>query len=325
MTRSFHWGRRVDTILRRTFWQRCIVENSLPLRYAERTGSDDAPARMNLILSCTARSGIIAATTRVMADLDCNILESGQYIDEADNRFFMRLSFRAPAGASKDRLETGLWRVAEQFGMTTELRPAGRRTRMIVMVSRFDHSLVHLLYQIRVGWLAADVVAIVSNHEAARDTAEMYGIPYYCWPVTPASKAEQEARLRDLYASSGAELIVLARYMQVLSDDFSSPLFGRIINIHHSFLPSFKGGKPYHQAFDRGVKLIGATAHYVTADLDEGPIIEQETQRVTHAMSAEDFVAIGRDIESVVLSRAVKLHVEQRVMINGKKCVVFGQ
>ncbi len=180
-----------------------------------------------------------------------------------------------------------------------------------------------IFYQIRVGWLNAEVVAIVSNHEDSRETAESAGIPYHCWGVNKDNKAEQEARLIDLVRETQADLVVLARYMQVLSDNLSNRLFGKIINIHHSFLPSFKGAKPYHQAFERGVKLIGATAHYVTPDLDEGPIIEQETERVTHSMSAEDFVATGRDIESRVLARAVKMHLEHRVMLNGHKTVVF--
>ncbi|TIM18981.1 MAG: formyltetrahydrofolate deformylase, partial [Mesorhizobium sp.] len=182
---------------------------------------------------------------------------------------------------------------------------------------------LHLLYQIRVGWLNAEVAAVVSNHEDARRFAEMEDIPYHHWPTTRENKAEQEQKLLDLVQETGSELVVLARYMQVFSKGLSDRLYGRAINIHHSFLPSFKGAKPYHQAFDRGVKLIGATAHYVTSDLDEGPIIEQETERVTHAMSAEDFVAVGRDIESRVLARAVKLHLEARVMLNGHKTIVF--
>jgi len=171
----------------------------------------------------------------------------------------------------------------------------------------------------------AEVAAIVSNHEDPRLTADAEGIPYHCWPVTKANKAEQEEKLLALFRETGSDLIILARYMQVLSDGLSSRLFGKIINIHHSFLPSFKGAKPYHQAHERGVKLIGATAHYVTPDLDEGPIIEQETERVTHAMSPDDFVAAGRDIESRVLARAVKLHLESRVMLNGMKTVVFAK
>jgi formyltetrahydrofolate deformylase len=195
--------------------------------------------------------------------------------------------------------------------------------RIILMVSRFDHAMLHLLYQIRVGWLRGEVVAIVSNHEDSRRTAELEGIPFHHWPVTKDNKAEQEEKLLGLVREADTDLVVLARYMQVLSDKLSNRLFGKVINIHHSFLPSFKGARPYHQAFERGVKLIGATAHYVTADLDEGPIIEQETERVTHAMSLEDFVAIGRDIESRVLARAVKLHLERRVMLNAQKTVVF--
>jgi formyltetrahydrofolate deformylase len=194
---------------------------------------------------------------------------------------------------------------------------------MIVMVSKFDHAMLHLLYQIRVGWLDAEVVAIVSNHEASRRTAEHEGVPFHHWPVTADSKADQEERLLGLVRDTGAELVVLARYMQVFSSKLSRRLYGRAINIHHSFLPSFKGAKPYHQAWERGVKLIGATAHYVTSDLDEGPIIDQETERVTHSMTAEDFVAAGRDIESRVLARAVKSHLESRVMLNGHKTVVF--
>ena len=191
------------------------------------------------------------------------------------------------------------------------------------MVSRFDHALLHLLYQIKVGWLNAEVAAVVSNHDDARNVAERDGMSFHHWPVTKDTKEAQEEKLETLIAETGSELVVLARYMQVFSKGLSDRLFGRAINIHHSFLPSFKGAKPYHQAFDRGVKLIGATAHYVTSDLDEGPIIDQETERVTHAMSAEDFVAVGRDIESRVLARAVKLHLESRVMLNGHKTVVF--
>ena len=207
--------------------------------------------------------------------------------------------------------------------MKAGLVDAGRKPRIIVLVSKFAHAMLHLLYQIKVGWLDADVVAIVSNHEDSRRTAEIEGIPFHHWPVTKETKAEQEAKLVDLVRSTGADLVVLARYMQVLSDSLSKRLYGKVINIHHSFLPSFKGAKPYHQAHERGVKLIGATAHYVTPDLDEGPIIEQETERVSHALSPDDFVAVGRDIESRVLARAVKYHLESRVMLNGHKTVVF--
>lgn len=195
--------------------------------------------------------------------------------------------------------------------------------RILVLVSRFDHCLLHLLYQIRVGWLRAEVAGIVSNHADSRLTAEQHGVPFHHLPVTQGNKAEQEARIMALYRETGADLLVLARYMQVLSNAFSTALSGHVINIHHSFLPSFKGAKPYHQAYERGVKLIGATAHYVTPDLDEGPIIEQETERVTHALSADDLVAVGRDVEARVLARGVKLHLERRVLLNHNKTVVF--
>jgi formyltetrahydrofolate deformylase len=212
----------------------------------------------------------------------------------------------------------------ERFGMKTAIADQASSPKMIIMVSKFDHALLHLLYQIRVGWLDAEVAAIVSNHPDAERIAKAEDIPFYLWPVTKDNKAEQEARLIELVKETDADLVVLARYMQVLSDNLSNRLYGKAINIHHSFLPSFKGAKPYHQAHERGVKLIGATAHYVTADLDEGPIIEQETARVTHSMSPDDLIAAGRDIESRVLARAVKLHLESRVMINGHKTVVFG-
>ncbi|TGQ42548.1 formyltetrahydrofolate deformylase [Mesorhizobium sp. M00.F.Ca.ET.216.01.1.1] len=276
-----------------------------------------------LTLSCEDRPGIVAAVTTELAASGANIVESSQFWDRQTGRFFMRIAFTSPAGSTKDDVERTLKSSIDRFGMKTALVDQVRRPKIIVMVSKFDHALLHLLYQIRVGWLNAEVAAVVSNHEDARRFAELEGIPFHHWPTTRENKAEQEQKLLDLVQETGSELVVLARYMQVFSKGLSDRLFGRAINIHHSFLPSFKGAKPYHQAFDRGVKLIGATAHYVTSDLDEGPIIEQETERVTHAMSAEDFVAVGRDIESRVLARAVKLHLEARVMLNGHKTIVF--
>lgn len=276
-----------------------------------------------LNLSCEDRPGIVAATTAELASIGANIAESGQFWDRQTNRFFMRIAFDGPDGAATEDIERILKAPVEHFAMKASLSDARRKPKIIVMVSKFDHALLHLLYQIRVGWLNAEVVAIVSNHEDSRRTAELEGIAYHCWPVSKDTKAEREEQLLALVRESGAELVILARYMQVFSDNLSKRLSGRAINIHHSFLPSFKGAKPYHQAFERGVKLIGATAHYVTSDLDEGPIIEQETERVNHAMGAEDFVAVGRDIESRVLARAVKLHLEARVMLNGHKTVVF--
>ena len=277
-----------------------------------------------LTLSCADRPGIVAAITTELAALGANIAESNQFWDRETDRFFMRLAFTTPDGVGRDTIERALKSPVERFSMKTSLSDDARRKRVVIMVSKFDHTLLHLLYQIRVGWLDAEVAAIISNHDDTRKIAEDAGIPFHLLPVTRDTKAEQEEQVLALVKQSGADLVVLARYMQVLSDNLSTRLFGQVINIHHSFLPSFKGAKPYHQAHERGVKIIGATAHYVTPDLDEGPIIEQETARVTHAMSPDDLVAAGRDIESRVLARAVKLHLENRVMLNGKKTVVFG-
>jgi formyltetrahydrofolate deformylase len=276
-----------------------------------------------IALSCEDRVGIVAAVTTEIAAIGGNITESNQFWDHGTNSFFMRIGVQAPGKIAREDVERALRPVIERFSMRVEITDQARKPRLIVMVSKFDHALLHLLYQIRTGWLRAEVAAVVSNHETLRGLAEADGIPYHHWPVTKASKAEQEDKLLGLVYETGADLVVLARYMQILSDQLSKRLFGKVINIHHSFLPGFKGARPYHQAHQRGVKLIGATAHYVTADLDEGPIIEQETVRVSHAMTASDFVAVGRDIESRVLARAVKNHLERRVMLNAHKTVVF--
>ena len=276
-----------------------------------------------LNLSCKDRPRIVFSVTNALALLGANIAESAQFWDRTNQSFFMRIAFTAPEGLGRPALDAVFTPMSAEFDMATVITRRSDVPRLVIMVSKFDHCLEHLLYQIRVGWLSARVVAIVSNHEIARASAERAGIPFHLLPVDKSNKAEQEARLLEIYRATDAELIVLARYMQVLSNDLSRELYGRVINIHHSFLPSFKGAKPYHQAFDRGVKLIGATGHYVTPDLDEGPIIEQEAERVTHALSADDLVAVGRDIEARVLARAVKLHVERRVMLNGRKTVVL--
>ncbi|QMV00338.1 formyltetrahydrofolate deformylase [Devosia sp. D6-9] len=277
-----------------------------------------------LTLSCEDRPGIVAAVTTELAALNANIAESNQFWDRETGRFFMRLAFTAPDGVAREAIDKALKPAIERFGMRTELIDQSQKKKILVMVSKFDHALLHLLYQIRVGWLDAEVVAIVSNHEDSRKTAEYEGIPYHVLPVSKDNKAAQEEEVLKLFKETGADLVVLARYMQILSDKLSTRLYGQVINIHHSFLPSFKGAKPYHQAHERGVKIIGATAHYVTPDLDEGPIIEQEIERVNHAMSPDDLIATGRDVESRVLARAVKLHLESRVMLNGRKTVVFG-
>lgn len=276
-----------------------------------------------LTLSCADKPGIVAAVTTELADFGANIAESDQFWDRATNQFFLRIAMLAPEGVTLDSVQKALDPVIARFDMKAKLVDTAKRPKVIIMVSKFDHAMLHLLYQIRVGWLDAEVVAIVSNHPDSARTADHEGIAYHHWPVTKENKAEQEEKLLKLVKETGADLVVLARYMQVLSDNLSKRLFGKVINIHHSFLPSFKGAKPYHQAHARGVKMIGATGHYVTPDLDEGPIIEQDAERVSHALSADDFVARGRDIESRVLARAVKHHLENRVMIVGNKTIVF--
>jgi len=281
--------------------------------------------KKNWILTfyCQDRPRIVSTVATAISDVDSNILESAQFWDRTTNRLFMRIAFETPDAVSRKILESVLNPVLSRFEMNAVLVDAASRPRVIIMVSKSDHCLEQLLYQVKVGWLKAEVVAIVSNHRDCEAIAEKAGIPYYHWPVSNETKPEQERQLYELYLKEGADLVVLARYMQILSDDLSSKLYGHVINIHHSFLPSFKGARPYHQAHDRGVKIIGATAHYATPDLDEGPIIEQETERVTHASSADALVAVGRDIESRVLARAVRLHLERRVLLNGRKTVVF--
>ncbi|NUH64454.1 formyltetrahydrofolate deformylase [Sulfitobacter sp. S0837] len=279
--------------------------------------------RFILNLTCKAEPGIVAAVTNVLAGHGANLVETAQFWDRPSGRFFLRLAFNGAEGTTAAKIETALAPVVTRFDMQMSLTDAARKPRVLIMVSRFDHALLHLLYQVRVGWLNAEVVGVVSNHPEAARVAAQEGLPFYHIPVSRDTKAEAEAALMQLVDESNVDLVVLARYMQVLSDDLSRKLSGRVINIHHSFLPSFKGAKPYHQAHERGVKMVGATAHYVTADLDEGPIIEQEAERVVHSMTPDDLVAVGRDIESRVLARAVKLHLEGRVMLNGQRTVVF--
>src|SRR5919106_2857189 len=267
--------------------------------------------------------GIIAAVATAIADLGGNITETHQHWDRPTNRFFLRVAFLGPEGLTVPAVEQALAPTVEKFGLDLKVTDAGRPPRIIAMVSKFDHALLHLLYQIRVGWLHAEVAAIVSNHEDARRIADHEGIRFVHLPVTPETKPAQEAALLALVEETGAETVILARYMQVLSDDLSRKLSGRAINIHHSFLPAFKGANPYKQAYQRGVKLIGATSHYVTSDLDEGPIIEQDVARVSHHDTPEDLIRKGRDIERRVLSRAIAWHLDGRVLLNGSKTVVF--
>ena len=278
-----------------------------------------------LKISCPATSGIVAAVTTYLAGRECYLSELAQFDDEFTGRFFMRAVFRFNAGARPDlaALRQGFVDVAVPFDMDWELFEGNRPMPVLLMVSKYDHCLADLLYRHQKGEMDMRITAIVSNHLDLRPMAEREGIRFVYLPVTRDTKAQQEAALLQLVEETGTELVVLARYMQILSDDLCKQLSGRAINIHHSFLPGFKGAKPYHQAFERGVKLIGATAHYVTSDLDEGPIIEQEVQRVDHAYLPDDLVAVGRDTETVALSRAVKYHLEHRVFLNGDRTVIF--
>jgi formyltetrahydrofolate deformylase len=275
-------------------------------------------------LSCADRPGIVGAVGTFLAEHGHNIIESAQFGDVDTNRFFMRVVFEPVRSAADcERLGADFAPVAERFAMTWQLHDAHEKPRALIMVSKLDHCLNDLLYRCKVGALPMQPVAIVSNHPEAAPLAAGYAIPFHCWPVTPATKPVQEAKLLALIEETRTELVVLARYMQVLSDGLASQLAGRAINIHHGLLPGFKGAKPYHQAYARGVKLIGATAHYVTRDLDEGPIVDQEVARVEYNMRVGDLVALGRDMECLALARAVKYHLERRVFLNGAKTVVF--
>ncbi len=268
-------------------------------------------------------TGIVASVATNLFEASANILEARQFDDLESGRFFMRVEFTAPADMGTS-LSYHFAPVAERFGMEWSLRDLSRRKRVLLLVSKFDHCLGDILYRYRLGEMPMDIVGIVSNHPRETLSVSNIGdIPYHHLPITKDTKPEQEARIKALVTQTGADLIVLARYMQILSDDLAAFLSGRCINIHHSFLPGFKGAKPYHQAHERGVKLIGATAHFVTADLDEGPIIEQDVERVSHDNSADDLVRKGRDIERRVLSRAVLLFLEDRAIINGHRTVVF--
>jgi formyltetrahydrofolate deformylase len=279
--------------------------------------------RTILTLSCTDRHGIVGAVGTFLADHDCNIVESAQFGDADTGTFFMRVVFEPLAGSAKADIGSAFEPLAQRFAMRWSLYDAHVKPRVLIMVSRLDHCLNDLLYRYRIGALPMEPVAVVSNHRDCYRLAASYDVPFHHLPVTAQTKSQQEAKLTELIDETGAELVVLARYMQILSDALATRLAGRAINIHHGLLPSFKGARPYHQAYERGVKLIGATAHYVTADLDEGPIIEQEVARVDYSMRADDLVALGRDVECIALARAVKYHLERRVFLDGVKTIVF--
>ncbi|MEC9102277.1 MAG: formyltetrahydrofolate deformylase, partial [Pseudomonadota bacterium] len=258
-----------------------------------------------------------------LADAECNITDSAQFDDVETGRFFMRVSFRSEGAATLESLRAGFDNIATRFGMEAEISDDSVKKKVLIMVSRFGHCLNDLLYRWRIGALPIDIVGVISNHHEYQKVVVNHDIPFHMIRVTADTKAKAEAQQMEIIEQTGAELVVLARYMQVLSDRMCQEMSGRIINIHHSFLPSFKGANPYKQAYERGVKLIGATSHYVTADLDEGPIIEQDTARVTHAQSPGDYVSLGRDVEAQVLARAVHAHIHGRVFLNGAKTVVF--
>ena len=276
-----------------------------------------------LTVACTSKRGIVAAISGYLAGKGCNIVDSSQFDDLETGKFFMRVSVISEEGQSMEALQAGFAPIAAEFGMEANIFSEGERTKTLLMVSRFGHCLNDLLYRWKIGALPIDIVGVVSNHFEYQKVVVNHDIPFHHIKVTKENKPEAEARIMDLVDQTGTELIVLARYMQVLSNEMCQKMSGKIINIHHSFLPSFKGANPYKQAYERGVKLIGATAHYVTADLDEGPIIEQDTVRVTHAQSAEDYVSLGRDVESQVLARAIHAHIHHRTFINGNRTVVF--
>ncbi|HTF33301.1 MAG TPA: formyltetrahydrofolate deformylase [Myxococcota bacterium] len=277
-----------------------------------------------LLVSCPDRRGLVAALAQLLYGHGANILDSAQHIDATEGQFFQRIRFDlAELHGDRVSLEAGIREVAERFSMNWRLSYAAGEKRVAIFVSRYDHCLYDLLLRHRAGELPCRIPMIVSNHPDLKPVAEQFGVDYRVFPKTKETKHSQEKRELDLLRELRIDLVVLARYMQVLSDDFVRGLPGRIINIHHSFLPAFVGGKPYHQAHARGVKLIGATAHYATTDLDEGPIIEQDVIRAYHRDSIEDLVRKGRDVEKTVLARAVRWHLEDRILVYGNKTVVF--
>ena len=277
-----------------------------------------------LTVSCPDRIGIVADVAAFLVAHECNIVESAQFNDQENGRFFLRNAFQPCSGIGLEALRRSFAPLVERYDMDAQFFDAAAKVKTLLLVSKLGHCLNDLMFRHRIGALPIEIVGVVSNHKDFEGLVGASGLPFDYLPVKAETKPQQEAQLQNIAEARGAELIVLARYMQVLSAEFCARWPGKIINIHHSFLPSFKGALPYHRAHARGVKLIGATGHYVTDDLDEGPIIEQGVQRVTHGMSAEDFVVAGRDVEAVVLAKAVKWHAEHRILLNGLRTVVFG-
>ena len=276
-----------------------------------------------LPLSCPDRTGIVYRVSGLLFEAGCNILDAQQFGDEESGRFFLRVHFDMAAAGEAAGLRGRLGQLGAEYAMDWQLHDARRRARLLVLVSKQGHCLNDLLFRAHSGHLRVDIAAVASNHPDFATLAGSYGVPFHHLPVDAANRAQQERQLLDLVERERIDLVVLARYMQILSPQLCQALAGRAINIHHSFLPSFKGAQPYHQAHARGVKIIGATAHYVTSDLDEGPIIEQDVARVDHAMTPRDLVRLGSDTESLVLARAVRRHVEHRILLNGHRTVVF--
>lgn len=278
-----------------------------------------------LTIACPDTTGIVYNVSKFLVEADCNILDSAQFGDESTNLFFLRVHFSLPEQSANtlSDLQMGFQPVADKFSMQCSFHDPQVRPRMLIMVSKFGHCLNDLLFRWKSGQLPCDIPAVVSNHQEFALLAASYGVPFYHLPVNADNKDKQEMQIRQIIEREQIDLVVLARYMQILSPTLCDELRGRVINIHHSFLPSFKGARPYQQAYDRGVKLIGATAHYVTSDLDEGPIIEQDVARVDHSLTPDELTARGRDTECQVLARAVKWHCEHRVILNGTKTVVF--
>lgn len=276
-----------------------------------------------LTMSCPDGTGIVAAITNFIAERSGLITETAHFVDAFSDRSFMRTTFRGETLPDVSVLRAEFAAIGERFKMDWQLHVAEHRSKVLIAVSQHGHCLNSLLHRWSIGTLPIDIVGIVSNHDTHTRLAQWYELPFYHYPIQSDGKLGQEARMLDLFDSSGAQLLVLARYMQILSDRACERLQGRCINIHHSFLPGFKGARPYHQAYERGVKIIGATAHYVTADLDEGPIIEQDVQRVDHTMLPEALVEIGHDLEAIVLNRAVRWHAEHRVFVSGNRTVVL--
>jgi len=275
-----------------------------------------------LLMKSPDQPGILAHITGLLNDCHGDVRDAQSFGDAGTELFFSRIQLSIPA-VEAEKFVTAVGAYAEANGVLWELHNTSVEQRIVIAVSKFDHCLVDLLHRYKIGALGAKVAAVISNHDDTRSLAEWHGIPFYHLPITPDTKAQQEKAFLKILDDTQADLTVLARYMQILSEDMCAALDKRCINIHHSFLPSFKGAKPYHRAYERGVKLIGATAHYVTTDLDEGPIIEQDVRRVNHATSADQMVAIGRETEASVLARAVRWHIQHRVMLNGNKTVVF--